>query len=569
MKLRRQLRGAGLACGVLLGLALVACRQEQSSDVASDQQWFEDVTKELGVDFVHDPGPLGNYFFPQIMGSGTAVFDFDNDGALDIYLLQNAGPNSPSRNRLFRQLANGRFQDVSDGSGLDVAGWGMGVAIGDVNNDGRRDVLVSEYGRLRLFVNNGRFRDVTQESGLESALWGTSACFFDYDRNGWLDLAVANYLEYNPQKTCGDTAGKREYCGPKAFESAGTRLYRNLGPSPANASVRFEDVTAKSGLGRAKGAALGVACTDLTGDRWPDILVANDSSPNHLWTNRHDGTFEEEGVVRGIAYDAAGRPPANMGVAMGDVNGDGLADVYITHLPAELHNLWKQDAPGYFRDQTAALGLGTPGWRSTGFGTVMVDFDLDGSLDIAVANGAIQRTPTARGPVQSSASFWDAYTERNQLFVNDGTGRFRDRSVANGPFGTPGVSRALAWADLRGDGVAHLLVNRVGTSARVYRSVAARKGHWLEIQAVDPALGGRDAYGAEITIRTAGRSWKRWLNPAFSYMSSNDPRVQVGLGSADRVDSISVVWPDGMEETFAGQPADRVVVVRRGEGIRP
>jgi hypothetical protein len=545
---------------------MAGCRTE-SRGGSTDQQWFEDVTAELGVDFVHDPGPVGSYFFPQVMGSGAAVFDFDNDGALDIYLLQNAGPNSQSRNRLFRQQANGRFQDVTAGSGLDVAGWGMGVAVGDVNNDGRRDVLVTEYGRLRLFVNNGRFRDVTQESGIESALWGSSACFVDYDRNGWLDLVVANYVEYNPQKTCGDNGGRREFCGPKAFENAGTRLYRNLGATPSGASVRFEDATAKSGLGRLKGPGLGVICADLTGDRWPDILVANDSAPNHLWINRHDGTFEEEGVVRGIAYDAAGRPPANMGVAMGDVDGNGLADVYITHLPAELHNLWKQDAPGYFRDQTAATGLGTPGWRSTGFGTVMLDFDLDGSLDIAVANGAIQRSPTARSGGPSSTSFWDAYAERNQLFINDGTGRFRERPAANGPFSTtPAVSRALAWGDLRGDGVAHLVVNRIGASARVYRNVAARKGHWLEIQAIDPALGGRDAYGAEITVHAASRSWKRWLNPAFSYMTSNDPRVHLGLGPADRIDSIDVVWPDGTEETFAGEPADRVVVVRKGKG---
>ena len=550
-----------------VGAFLSGCRPTpvpSTSEETSLTPWFEEVTEAKGLDFVHDAGPVGNYFMPQIIGSGAALFDFDNDGRLDIYLVQNGGPNSPSRNRLFRQGADGRFTDVSAGSGLDVAGYGMGVAIGDVNNDGWPDVLLTEYGRLRLFLNNkgnGTFTDVTREAGLDGVLWGTSAAFFDFDRDGWLDLVVVNYVDYNPSWQCAGTAGKPDYCHPKGFVGSVTKLFRNRGgAASAKGSVHFEDVTMKSGLGTVPGPGLGVVCADFDGDGWPDIFVANDAQANRLWINQKDGTFKDEAVARGVAYNAMGQAQGNMGVALGDVDGDGAFDLFVTHLTQELNTLYKQEPGGVFRDRTAAAGLAAPRWRGTGFGTVFADFDHDGALDLALVNGRVSRGAAA------GSSYWTSYAERNQLFSNDGAGHFRDISPDNPAFcGWAGVSRGLACGDVDGDGALDLLVTCVAGPARLFRNVAPSRGHWLLIRALDPALH-RDAYGAVVTVQAAGRRWLRWVNPGSSYLSTNDPRVHFGLGSAERVDSIYIVWPDGSTEDFPGRPADANIVLRKGEG---
>jgi hypothetical protein len=569
--------GLGLGLGVvLLFVAMGPGFQRQGPAPAAPTEdepegpcWFIDVTEESGLHFVHDAGPTGTYFMPQAIGSGAALFDFDNDGRLDIYLLQNGGPNSRSTNRLYRQEADGRFTDVSAGSGLDIAGHGMGVAVGDVNNDGWPDVLVTQYGGLKLFLNNGNgtFTDVTREAGLDSVLWGTSACFVDYDRDGWLDLVVVNYVNYDPSMRCADTAGRRDYCAPRTFEGTVTKLYRNLGRSKAGRAdgVRFEDVTLKAGLGRTPGPGLGVVCADFNGDGWPDLFVANDGQPNRLWINQRDGTFRDEAVVRGVACNGMGQAEAGMGVALGDVDGDGLFDVFVTHLSEETNTLWGQGPRGMFQDRTRARGLANRQARGTGFGTVLADFDHDGALDLAVVNGRVYHGP----PVDPDrlGPFWSAYAERSQLFVNDGAGRFQDVSARNGPFcGTAAVARGLACGDLNGDGALDLLVTTVAGPARLYRNVAPKRGHWLMVRATDPGAGGRDAYGAEVTVRADGKRWRRWINPGSSYLCSNDPRAHFGLGRADRVDALQVLWPDGTEEVFDGRAADQVVTLRKGEG---
>jgi enediyne biosynthesis protein E4 len=557
----------------LLAAELVGCRPAEATVPAEPDAagpvWFQDVTDDVGLSFTHDAGPTdGKYFLPQIMGSGAALFDFDGDGRLDVYLLQNGGPGSPATNRLFRQGADGRFTDVSAGSGLDVAGHCMGVAVGDVNNDGRPDVLLTFYRGVRLFLNNGdgTFTDVTREAGLDSPFWGTSAAFFDYDRDGWLDLVVVNYVDYDPSVHCTDAGGRPSYCHPSTFYGTVATLYHNRGPAPdaRGPSVRFEDVTLGSGLGRLPGPGLGVTCADFDGDGWPDVLVANDDKPNRLWINQHDGTFKEEAHVRGLALSATARAEGNMGIALGDVDGDGRFDVFITHLSEETHTLWVQRPGGTFQDRTTAAGLAGPRWRGTGFGTVLADFDHDGALDLAVVNGRVSRGRPADNP--ALAPYWREYAERNQLFANDGAGRFTDVSPHNAPFcGSARVSRGLAVGDVDGDGALDLLVTTVAGPARLYRNVAPKRGHWLLVRAVDPALR-RDAYGATITVQAGGHRRVASVNPAQSYLCSNDPRVHFGLGPADWVESIGVAWPDGSAEVFAGRAADQGVTLRKGEG---
>jgi hypothetical protein len=329
--------------------------------------------------------------------------------------------------------------------------------------------------------------------------------------------------------------------------------------------VRFEDVTVRSGLGNVKGPGLGVVCADFNGDGWQDILVANDGKPNHLWINQKDGTFKEEAMLYGIAYNAMGQAQANMGIALGDLDGDGLFEVFITHLPDELNVCWKQGPRGVFQDRTAPMGLANPRWRATGFGTVFGDFDHDGALDIAVANGAV-RLPEQKVATMAHKSFWARYAERNQLFANDGKGRFRDVSEQDPFCRLAAVWRGLACADIDGDGALDLLVTQIGGPARLFRNVAPKRGHWLMVRVVDPALGGRDACGAEVEVKAGGRRWKRWVNPGYSFLCSNDPRAHFGLGPVKQVESIHVLWPDGKAELFAGRAADQLVVLRKGSG---
>lgn len=555
------LAGACLAIGIVAGVLLWGPWRFEPVE----EPWFEDATDVLGLKFTHDAGPAGTYFFPQIMGSGAALFDCDQDGRLDIYLLQGGGASSPARNQLFRQKADGSFEEISAGSGLDVAGIFTGVAIGDVNNDGWPDVVLTGFRGVRLFLNNGNctFTEVTKEAGLESVYWATSASFVDFDRDGWLDLVVANYLDYDPTHHCFGAGLRPDYCHPSGFPGTAASLFRNLGKQ-ADGKAKFRDVTVSSGLGRQPSAGLGVLCADFTGDGWPDILVANDSKPNHLWINQKDGTFREEAVLRGCAYNAAGRAEANMGIAYGDVDGDGLPDLIITHLASETNTCWRQGPPGFFTDRTAAAGLTATKWRATGFGIALADFDQDGHLDFAVVNGRVSKLPDA-----TSTSFdWHDYDERDQIFANDGTGKFRDISSANPALSaTPRIGRSLCFGDICGTGRVDLLATYTNGPARIYRNVVPKVGHWLMVQAIVPEWK-RDAYGAVITVTAGSRKWTRLIQPCSGYQSSNDPRAHFGLGAADHIDAIRVAWPDGSTEDFPGGAVDRRLTLRKGEGTK-
>ncbi len=549
-------------------LGCLGCHRPVPAPIAEQSagpSWFRDVTAESGIDFVHDAGPTGAFFLPQIVGSGAAVLDFDGDGLLDLYFLTNGGADSRSTNRLYRQRPGGRFEDVSKGSGLDIAGQNMGVAVGDVDNDGRPDVLVTQYGGLRLFHNDGGgvFSDITNQAGLHSPLWGASAAFVDFDRDGWLDLVVANYVDYDPSRPCSNGRGQRDYCGPSVFDGSVTKLFRHRGRT-ADGRISFEDITAASGLAHTPGPGLGVVCADFDGDGWPDIFVANDGKPNRLWLNQKNKTFKEEAVLRGLAYNNMGLAQAGMGVALGDVDGDGLFDIFVTHLTDETNTLWRQGPRGVFRDRSRASGLAETPARGTGFGTVLGDFDCDGRLDLAVVNGRVylgeSRNEAALG------SFWSRFAETNRLWAGEDKGHFRDRSAEDAAFvGEGAVSRGLVCADLDNDGGLDLIVTRVAGPARLYRNVAERRGHWLSVRAWD-AKRRRDAYGAVVTVRAGEKKWIRWLNPGQSYLCSNDPRAHFGLGAVERIDAIDIEWPDGLREKFDGCPLDKAITLSKGEG---
>jgi len=553
-----------------------------ASEFASALGWFEDVTEQVGLDFVHDAGPLGDYFMPQAIGSGAALFDFNKDGRLDIYLLQNGGPNSGSFNRLYQQMPDGRFRDVSKGSGLDIAGHNMGVAIGDVNNDGWPDVLITQYGGVKLFLNQGDgvFRDVTQQAGLSNPSWGTSAAFFDYDRDGWLDLIVVNYVDYDPTWPCKGPSGQPDYCVPKTFRGRVSRLFHNQGERGRRAGSvgnghsiadafgswnGFADVTEASGLGRLAGPGLGVVCADFDSDGWPDIFIANDGNPNYLWINQKNGTFAEQAMRYGLACNGMGQAQAGMGIAVGDVNGDGLLDVFVTHLTEEGNTLWQQGPPGLYRDHSAGAGLMKAAARGTGFGTVLADFDNDGALDLAVVNGRVSALATVDD--WSLGPFWSWYGERNQLFRGDGRGNFENLAWKNPAFcGRSNVARGLARGDIDGDGAVDLLLTTVGGPARLFKNIAPHRGHWLQVRAVDPTLH-RDALGALVRIRASGRTQVRMLHSAESYLCSSEACAHFGLGAATRVEAIEITWPDGRREIFEkGYAVDQRLELHKGEG---
>ena len=559
----------------VLVLAGAGCRSSTAPSSAPSEpegpEWFRDITAEVGINYRHRAGPTGDYFMPQVMGSGLAVFDANNDGRPDILVLANAGPKSDATHRLFLQESTGKFRDATAGSGVGVPGYGMGAAVGDFDNDGWLDVYISGYGDGRLFHNkgDGTFEDFTLKAGVAVPRWGTSCSFLDYDRDGWLDLVVVTYVDYDPSRACADHGGRADYCHPNQFNGTAARLFHNRGRGSDGRWQGYEDVTARSGLGAKPSNGLGVVCADFDDDGWIDIFVANDARANHLWINKHNGSFEDRGLLGNVAYNAAGNPQANMGIALADLRGTGRGDLFVTHLSEELHTLWSQEAPGRFRDTTSAAGLANPRWRGTGFGTIAIDFDHNGWPDIAVANGRVirSRSTAPPGPVRPDLpAFWHSYAERNQLFAGTGQGRFQDVSPANSAFcGQAAVYRGLAWTDLDGDGAIDLVTTEIEGSVRVFKNVAPKQGHWLVVRAFDPVLK-RDALGATIHVRTGGRTRTGFACAGQSYCTSGDPRVHFGLGEATTVDEVRVDWPDGSHELFPGGAVDCVLNLKRGAG---
>ncbi len=519
---------------------------------------FRDLAAKSGLDFVHFNGMSGELYFPEMTGQGGALFDYDGDGDLDAYLVNGSmlGPGKtladalfpprgplPPRDRLFRNdlvATDGRpeprFVDVTEASGLDARGYGMGVAVGDYDGDGRQDLYVTNYGPNLLWRNlgDGTFADVTEEAGVGDPLWGTSAAFFDADADGDLDLYVVNYVEFDLERNprCFAPSSRRDYCGPSAFEPQPDRFYRNLG------NGRFEDVTLKALVGYRPGPGLGVVSGEFNGDGRTDFYVANDGAVNQMWLNRGDGTFVDEALFAGTALNRYGRPEASMGVAAGDFDLDGDEDLFMTHLMGESNTLYVNDGSGLFEDRTTESGLGSASLPYTAFGTGWIDYDNDGRPDLLTLNGAVRI-------LEEQAAAGDPFPlkQPSQLFRNLG-GRFEEVSAVAGPALTiPEVGRGAAFGDVDNDGdvdvlalvnngPARLLVNEVGAGAA-----------WLGIVATGargaPALGTRLAVGTDGAVRRQG------VRTDGSYCSANDPRVVFGLEDAEGGEWVGASWPGG------------------------
>jgi enediyne biosynthesis protein E4 len=525
------------------------------NDAAQQQAWFEEVASARGIKFVHQSGHKDRHLLPEIMGGGAALFDMDGDGDLDAYLVQSGNLAQPASkgagNRLFRNRGKGVFDDVTEGSGTQVAGYGMGVAAGDYDNDGDVDLYVTNLGPNVLLRNDGggKFADVTATARVAGSGWSSSAAFVDYDADGDLDLFVTRYLEWSAgtERQCFSLTGVPDYCSPRNYDvPTSSLLFRN------NGKGTFAEVSAAAGLQRAAGNGLGVVAADFDGDGRVDIFVANDGTPNHLWMNDGSGHFEDRALVNGVALDQDGRAKAGMGVHVGDADDDGDQDLIVVNLDGEADSFFRNEGQ-FFVDDTATVGLRTASRRFTRFGMAMLDFNNDGLLDIFEANGRVG--------LQSERFSDDPYAEPNVLLRGTADGKFEAVQPIGGT-AQPliATSRAAAFGDVDDDGgVDILVVNRDGP-AHLLRNVA-RRGHWLSMRVIDEH--GRDAIGAELTITIGARRRRIDVRAAYSYMASNDPRVHVGLGDANGVETVRVRWADGKTESFGPFAADGIVSLKR------
>jgi hypothetical protein len=559
---------------LLLGLAGCTASPKNTASAPSPE-WFTDVAQAAGLDFTHVNGMSGRFYYPEIMAPGVGLFDYDNDGDLDVYVTQGhlLGTNGPAEgtgDRLFRNDAvtnpDGthtiRFTDVTTQSGIGLRSYGMGVAAGDFNNDGFVDLYRTGLSGAVLLRNNGdgTFTDATKAAGVgDPGGWGVSATFFDYDRDGWLDLFVGNYLIYSlaGDVQCLSVTGRRDYCPPNSYRAQPSHLYHNRG------NGTFEDVTSKAFVNGAYGPALGSATADFNNDGWIDLYVANDGQPNQLWINQHDGTFKDTAFLAGAAVSGTGQAEASMGVDAGDFDNDGDEDLFITNWLDQMNVLYLNDGAGNFEDRRAAAGLGAPSLAKTGFGAGWLDFDRDGWLDLFVANGGVA---TIEALARANDPFPLKMTP--QLYRNLGTGRFEDvSSRAGSVFKIADVGRGAAFGDIDNDGDTDIIVGNTNGKLRVLVNGEPNRNHWLGLRLVGGGKARRDMLGARVQIvRTNTPTLWRRARADGSYASANDPRVLVGLGASAETPRVKVTWPDGRLEEFSAVAIDRYVTLEEGTG---
>ncbi|MCA9289657.1 MAG: CRTAC1 family protein [Phycisphaerales bacterium] len=534
-----------------------------------DVPWFVEIAATSGLDFRHTTGSSGQFFFPEISASGGALLDYDGDGDLDVYAIQAYPLDRPgttdARNRLYRNdLVDGvpRFVDVTDAAGVGDDGYGMGCATGDIDNDGDVDLFVTNVGANMLYRNAGDGTFAADPDAVpRDERWNTSASFADYDGDGDLDLFVAAYVNYSlaEHKACHSPSGRRDYCGPASYQPVPDRLYRNRGDGT------FEDVTTAAGIDAVAGSGLGVVAADFDGDGRVDFYVANDGNANHLWMNRGDGTFRNEALYAGAAYNAEGMAEAGMGVSAGDFDGDDDEDLFLSHLVGETNTLLVNDGRAGFDDASDRSGLGASSRRATGFGTRWVDVDGDGWPDLFVANGAVR--------LDEDAPPGDAYPygQMNQLFRNEGPPGWVFTEVTNRmDAGSRRVesSRGAAFGDIDLDGDPDIVVFNGNAPVRLMRNDVGNGAHWLRLRLRGTA-GARDAFGAIVRLRDATSPRRERVSTDGSYCSANDPTVRFGLGSDDRAREIEVTWPGGRVERFGPLAPDVTHEIVEGMGTTP
>ncbi len=552
----------------LFGLAhlgrLVAAAQGSS---AAKLPVFRDVTAQSGVDFRCDASPTSQKYLIETMVGGVAMFDYDNDGLLDLYFVNGAAlddPMPPGKqpdksdprfwNRLYRNNGDGTFTDVTEKAGVRGHSYGMGVIAGDYNNDGYQDLYVTNFGRNILYRNNGdgTFTDVTAEAGLAAGGWSSSACFVDYDRDGWLDLFVTRYLQWDFDNNpfCGPRE-MRGYCHPESFKLITHLLYHN------NRDGTFTDVSKESGIAGPPGYGLGVAFNDYDRDGWPDVFVANDNVAEQLFRNRGDGTFEEVGLLAGVAYNEEGGTFSGMGVDFADYNNDGWPDVFIGALANERYAIFRNEN-GLFAYESGPTGIGVLTALHSGWGLKFIDFDNDGWKDIFVAQGHVMDNIEYTRPSTR-------YLEP-MLLLRNREGKFENVSKGRGDaFEIPRASRGVAFGDLDNDGFIDVAVNCLNGPAVILHNEGGNGNHWLIVNTVGTASN-RDGIGAKVRIVSeSGLEQHGLVTTAGSYQSANDKRVHFGLGADKTVKLLEVTWPSGRRQKREGIKADQILTVREPE----
>jgi hypothetical protein len=521
---------------------------------------FKDVTAASGIKFVHNSGRAGKKFLPETMGSGCAFFDADGDGWPDIILI-NSKDWAPRGRRslpvLYRNNHDGTFTNITAGSGLDVEMYGLGVAAGDFDNDGKEDLYITALEGDRLFRNegSGKFRDVTKVAGIQNANFGSSAAFVDFDKDGKLDIFVANYVQWSPKGDlwCSLDGATKSYCTPESYKGTSSKLYRNLGGG------KFEDASKRAGIADPNSKALGISVLDYNGDGWPDLFVANDTQPNKLYRNNKNGTFSEEGMPAGVAFGEDGVARGAMGVDAADYDRSGRPHLLVGNFSNQMLALYHNEGNSLFVDEAPRSTVGRASLLSLAFGVFFFDYDLDGHLDIFAANGHIDEEI---GRVQPKVQF----KQPPLLFRNAGKGRFEDVSRAMGSeFQRAVVGRGAAYADFDRDGDLDILVTTNHGPAYLFRNEGGNQNSWLNIR-LQGTSSNRSGIGAIVRVESpSGKQW-RTVHSGSSYCSQSDLALTFGLGK-DASATVSVEWPSGTKERLENVPAKQFLLIQEGKGI--
>jgi len=555
--------GASPKLGIFMMILFLflRCSGSKEDNNASLPQ-FVDVTAQAGITFKHTSAATGRYYYLESYGSGAAFLDYNNDGHLDIYLLNGSRmpgfqPEKPPTNVLYRNNGDGTFTDVTAIAGVGDTSYSFGCAIADYDNDGDQDIYVTNFGPNILYRNNGdgTFTDVTEEAGVGDTLWGTSATFVDYDNDGFLDLYVCNYVDWSVEKDkkCYHR-GIRSYCDPAEYPGVPDVLYHN------NGDGTFTDVTKSAGVFIPWGKGLGVVCGDYDNDGDQDIYVANDGVQNCLFRNNGDGTFTEVGLFSGVGFNENGKAEAGMGTDFGDYNNDGFLDIIVFNFSLETCTLYRNNGDGTFTDVTILAGLAEPTFKTLGFGTNFFDYDNDGYQDIVVANGHVIDNIDLIDPNLSHA-------QKAQLFRNNGDGTFTEVSSKSGPyFSIPKVGRGVAFGDYDDDGDIDLLINNENQKAALLRNEGGNRNNFILIKTIG-TRSNRDGIGARVYVTTGKLTQMDEVRSGSSYCSSNDPRLHFGLGKYKKIDLLKIRWPSGIVEEFRDLQVNQMVVLEEGRGV--